>query len=281
MIIYITSFPDQQNKILNGRYSSTGRALDCGSNGYRFKSYYLPIILQKEELDLKSSFLYEGYKWEYSIDLIFDIENTILNKNNNLLCLYYGNLLTKVLSIFRKTTSFPDNLNYIYNWYNLYYINCILNKNLTDKNNKNLYEKHNLIVINFKSKQLRINILSTKNKILNLSVGRVLATLKIKEKSKKKTNKGERLLLEYLNNFFVKTIKLYGISRLSILKIVNGRIKTKLSNSLLKKLNQTFKITKIVYDYKISNNFLKLKKIRSIKKRIKKKIIKQENTINL
>ena len=281
MIIYITSFPDQQSKILNGRYSSIGRALDCGSNGYRFKSYYLPIILQKEELDLKSSFLYEGYKWEYSIDLIFDVENTILNKNNNLLCLYYGNLLTKVLSIFRKTTSFTDNLNYIYNWYNLYYINCILNKNLTDKNNKNLYEKHNLIVINFKSKQLRINILSTKNKILNLSVGRVLATLKIKEKSKKKTNKGERLLLEYLNNFFVKTIKLYGISRLSILKIVNGRIKTKLSNSLLKKLNQTFKITKIVYDYKISNNFLKLKKIRSIKKRIKKKIIKQENTINL
>ena len=30
----------------NGKYNSIGRILDCGSKGYRFKSYYLPMFFR-------------------------------------------------------------------------------------------------------------------------------------------------------------------------------------------------------------------------------------------
>lgn len=126
-----------------------------------------------------------------------------------------------------------------------------------------------------------MNILSFKNKVLNLTVGRVLATLKILDKSKKKTNKGERLLVEYLSNFLINTNKFFGNTRIAVLKIISGRSKSKVNNNILNILNQKFKITKLIYDFKVANSFFKLKKVRSIKKRIKKKIIKQENIINL
>ena len=178
-----------------GRYSSIGRALDCGSNGYRFKSCYLPLILQKEFLDKKSIFFYEGYKWEFTVDLINNIAIDNLNKNLNLLSLEYSNIFSEFLTIMRKTTIYSDKLNYLYYWYYLYYINSLFKNNLTDKLNTNLFEKYNLITLNFKSKQTRLNILSFKNKILNLTVGKVLKSLNILEKSKKKQVK----VIDYLS----------------------------------------------------------------------------------
>lgn len=275
-------FLDQLNNIyIYGRYSSTGRALDCGSNGYRFKSYYLPLILQKEFLDKKTIFFYEGYKWDFTIDLIHKIKINILNKNLNLLCLEYSYILNKLLIISRKTSNFTEKLNYFYFWYYIYYINSIYKKNLTDSLNMNLYEKYNIITINFKNKQFRLNIVSFKNKIINLTVGKVLVSLNILDKSKKKTNKGERLFIEYLSNYLNNTQNLYGSSKLAVLKIINGRSTSKLNNNILKILNFKFNISKLIYSFNISNNYSKLKKIRSIKKRLKKRIIKLENIFNL
>lgn len=41
---------DQLNnyKYVHGRYSSIGRALDCGSKGHGFDSYYLPFYDKKK-----------------------------------------------------------------------------------------------------------------------------------------------------------------------------------------------------------------------------------------
>lgn len=240
-----------------------------------------PLILNEEFLDKKSIFYYEGYKWDFTIDLIFDVDTSSINKNNNLLCLKYSDSLHNVLSIFRKTTDISENSLYNHNWYYIYYINNLFSNNLTDSYNKNLFEKYNIITINCKSKQFRFNIISFKNKIYNLTVGRVLSSLNMLEKSKKKSNKGERLFIEYLNNFLNLNKKNFGLSKLSILKIKNSRTKFKLNNSFFKILNLNFNITKIIYDYKLPNNYSKFKKVRSIKKRIKKKIIKMENIINL
>lgn len=240
-----------------------------------------PKILNEEFLDKKSSFFYEGYKWDFTIDLIFEIDTNNLNKNLNLLCLNYSKSINNILLVFRKTTEFTEKSNYIYHWYYIYYINSIFSKNLSDSLNKDYFEKYNIITINFKSKQFRLSILTYKNKVLNLTVGKVLSSLKIVDKSKKKTNKGERLFAEYFENLLNSTIKYFGKSKISVLKIINSRLKTRLNNSILKILNNKFKISKLIYDYKIANNYSKFKKIRSIKKRIKKRIIKLENIINL
>lgn len=181
----------------------------------------------------------------------------------------------------RKTTIYSDKLNYLYYWYYLYYINSLFKNNLTDKLNTNLFEKYNLITLNFKSKQTRLNILSFKNKILNLTVGKVLKSLNILEKSKKKTSKGNRLFIEYLNNYLNNSNYLFGSSKLAVLKFINTKTKSKINNNILKILNQQFNISKIIYKFNISNNYSKLKKIRSIKKRLKKRIIKLENIFNL
>jgi hypothetical protein len=137
------------------------------------------------------------------------------------------------------------------------------------------------LTVNFKNKQLRLNIITNTNKIFNLTVGRVLSTLNILDKSKKKTNKGERLFFEYLGNFFKNNYKFFGISKISILKIINIKKNSKLSEHIIRFLNLKLIISKIVYDFRIPNNFSKLKKVRSIKKRIKKRIVKNENIFNL
>ena len=204
--------------------------------------------------------------------------------DEKILFTYTGDLITKIVSYRRATilftTEYQYENNYIYYWYYIYYINSIFNNSLTDKNFNYNYEKYNILVLNFKYKQLRLTVLSFKNKVLNFTVGRVLSSLKILDKSKKKTNKGERLFLEYINNFFFKTNKFYGKNMISILKIKNFKPKSSLNNNLISNINKIFLISKVIYDFKVPNNFLKFKKLRSIKKRIKKKIIKLNNIIN-
>lgn len=195
--------------------------------------------------------------------------------------LEYSNIFNEVLIITRKVTNYSDKLNYLFNWYYIYYITSLLKKNLTDKFNNNLFEKYNIITINFKSKQTRLNIISFKNKILNLSVGKVLKSLNILEKSKKKTSKGDRLFIEYLGNYLNNSQQLFGLAKLAILKFINFKTKNKINNNILKILNKQFSISKIIYKFNIANNYFNFKKIRSIKKRLKKRIVKLENIFNL
>lgn len=193
----------------------------------------------------------------------------------------YNAILNEILSISRQSVEFAEKTNYIYFWYYTYYINSLFNTNLTDKLYTQIFEKYNIITLNLKKKQLRLTILTQKNKVLNLTVGLVLATLNILDKSKKKTNKGERLFIEYLSNFFKNVSKFTNINSPTILKIIYSRPKSKIHSNIIKLLNNNFLISKIIFDFKIANNYTKLKKIRSIKKRIKKKIIKLDSIINL
>lgn len=146
---------------------------------------------------------------------------------------------------------------------------------------KNPYEGINILVFNLKNKQMRMSITTHKNKIYNLSVGRVLKTLSITDKSKKKTNKGERLFIEFLSNFLLNKSTKFGLSKLAFIKIINIRKKTYLNETLIKLLNSKFSILKIIFDFRISNNYTKLGGVRSIKRRLKKRLVRNENLFNL
>lgn len=144
-----------------------------------------PIIEKNFNLK-KEGFIYEAYVWNYSLEIVKDIKISYIDKNSNLLGRLYSKSLNIVLSIYRDLTDKDNNLSKVWNWYYLYYISNIFSYNLINKNNKGTFEKPNLLVINLRSKQLRIAINTSRNTIFNLSVGRVLASLDLNTKSKKK-----------------------------------------------------------------------------------------------
>lgn len=107
-----------------------------------------------------------------------------------------------------------------------------------------------------------------------LSVGKVLSSLNVLKKSNKKTTKGIKLFSEYIYNFFLKYKIIFNKNNHFILKIknINKRvyIDTKILNIIFRSLN----IKSIIYYSKIPNSYCFKKKIKSIKKRLKKKLIK-------
>lgn len=149
-----------------------------------------------------------------------------------------------------------------------------------NKNNTTHYEKTNLIVISLKSRQLRITIISTSGTIYNISVGRILSSLKIFEKAKKKSNKGERLFLEYLNNFFQEKINKFGDNKTAIMKINHFKKYFPMEEQIYKICNKYITILSNSIEIRLPNNYFKYKKVRSIKRRLTKKIIKNENYLN-
>lgn len=237
-------------------------------------------MLQKNFKIEKESFYYEAYVWSYSINIIKEIKIPFIDKNSNFLTIKYNSTLNKLLTVYRIAVNNNIDCINIWNWYYIYYINNLFFKNLINKNNKSTFEKYNLIVINYKSKQIRLTINTSKNTIYNLSVGRVLSSLSIREKSKKKSSKGERLFIEYLPNFIKNKNFKFGIKKLLIIKLKNFKKSVNLNETIYKILNKNFFIVNTIYDFKIPNNFNKLKKIRSIKRRLKKRIIKDENSLN-
>lgn len=237
-------------------------------------------IVQKKFTFKKDSFYYEGYVWNHSLNLIYDVQLNYLEKNSNAIAIKYAKTLNIMISLYRLLTNKRFNFIKIWYWYYLYYIKNIYFKNLINKHNNFTFEKANIFVFNMKSKQIRLSILTSKNYTYNLTVGKILSSLNIKEKSKKKSNKGERLFSEYLENFFKnKNIK-FGIKKLSIIKLKYFKKNFKLHDSIFKILNKNLFIINTIHDFKIANNFSKFKKVRSIKKRIKKKLIKDENSLN-
>nr|YP_740740.1 Ymf61 [Tetrahymena malaccensis]ABI51649.1 Ymf61 [Tetrahymena malaccensis] len=237
-------------------------------------------MVQKKFVFKKNSFYYEGYVWNHSLNIIHEIQLNFLDKNSNAIALRYSKTLNLMISLYRYLTLKKFDFIKIWYWYYLYYLKNIYFKNLINKNNNSTYEKPNIFIFNLKSKQIRLAILTSKNYVYNLTVGKILASLNIKEKSKKKSNKGERLFSEYLENFFKNKNNRFGLKKLIIIKLKYFRKGFKLHDSIFKILNKNFFILNNIYDFKIPNNFNKFKKIRSIKKRIKKKIIKDENLLN-
>lgn len=236
-------------------------------------------MLQKNFKIKQESFYYEAYLWNFNINKLNEIETPLIEKNENAVAKQYSKTINIILSLYRKFTLNNIDLIYIWNWYHLYYVNNLYSKNLISKKNKSTFEKYNLITINIKSKQLRISLISVKNTIFNLTVGRVLSSLNINTKSKKKSNKGERLFIEYLENFLKFKIYKFGIKKLAIIKLKGYKKNLNLNETIYKLFNKNFNIVGFINDFKIPNNFFKFKKIRSIKRRLKKRIIKDENSL--
>ena len=234
-------------------------------------------IIEKNFNIKKEGFIYEAYVWNYSLEIIKDIRVSYVDKNSNLLGRLYSRTLNIILSLYRDLTGKNNELSKIWNWYYLYYISNLFFYNLINKNNKGTFEKPNLLVINLRSKQLRISINTSRGTIFNLSVGRVLASLGLNNKSKKKSNKGDRLFIEYLANFFKNNINKFGIKKLCIIKVLGFKKGYTISENIFKMINKNFFILNLIDEFKLPNNYFKFKKVRSIKRRLKKRIIKDEN----
>ncbi len=236
-------------------------------------------IIKKNVIIKKESFLYEAYVWNYTVDMLNNISLSQIEKNSGFLGVYYSNTFNKLLQVQRIVTYKDNEISNIWNWYSLYYINLLFRKNLIEKYNT-IFEKYNIISLNLKSKQIRLSIISSKNTIYNISAGRVTASLKITEKKKKKSSKGERLFVEYLTNFCKNNKHKFGLNKNAIFKIIGLKKKISIREAIFKILNRNFSVLKFIYDLKSPNNYFKFKKIRSIKRRLKKRIVKNENYIN-
>lgn len=109
-----------------------------------------------------------------------------------------------------------------------------------------------------------------------LSVGKVLSSLSNLKKANKKTVKSIKLFSEYIYNFFLKYKIIFNKKNFFILKIknINKRIyiDTKILNIIFRSLN----VKGTIYSNSIPNNYFFKKKIKSIKRRLKKKILKYE-----
>lgn len=113
--------------------------------------------------------------------------------------------------------------------------------------------------------------------VINFSTGKILASLGIKKKSQKKTHKSEKLFIEYLRNYINIYINRNFLKINTIFKIFKLNKINNINNKLLKLLFRKFKIIILLNKFKLPNKPLKVKKIRSIKKRLKKLVIKNEN----
>lgn len=204
---------------------------------------------------------------------LIDFNLKILGRNSNNLCKEYAYYYADFFLDFKDITNKKR-------WYWLYdyYLSNILIGDAINNKNTSGFEKINLIVFNLKSKQIRITINTATKTIYNLSTSRVLRSLGIREKAKKKSNKGERLFIEYLENYLRIYNFIFGSKKVAIFKINFLKKNTNILKTIFKLFNKYTKVISFIVDNKISNNYKKLKKIRSIKKRLKKKIIKDENS---
>lgn len=264
MIDYIIHYLDPLNKKINGRYSSTGRALNCDFKGYRFKSYYLPFID-----NLKNNFKLNSYI-EYKIDSFLYMK--LLNHNIKKSNFFKKNIYNIYIVIFK----YINYINYLHNivywsYKYIYYIH-IFNTVILQKDFKN-----NLIVLNYSSKQLILNINMNNGYTTIITVGKVLSSLNILKKSNKKTVKSLKLFSEYIYNFFIKFKKIFNKKKIFILKIKNTNKHLYIDIKLLNILYRILNIKHIIYSHKIPNSYFFFKKIKSIKRRLKKKLIKYEN----
>ena len=166
------------------------------------------------------------------------------------------------------------------NWYIYSYCNLIFDLKKTTFLLKNLY-----FLFNCKKNQLYLNILNKKKKTLFLlTTGLVLKFLKYQSKSAKRSLKGIMLFCHFLKkiiykkyntNFLTLIIKKWQKNTFFFFK------QLKLLFSFLKKQTNTWQTSKININFvwvpAISYTKFNYKKIKSIKRRLKKKLILKDN----
>nr|YP_004841730.1 Ymf61 [Ichthyophthirius multifiliis]AEL89272.1 Ymf61 [Ichthyophthirius multifiliis] len=137
--------------------------------------------------------------------------------------------------------------------------------------------KYNIIIINYLFKQLKLTLCYFNFKNFNFSVGKVLSSLNIVEKFKKKSKKGEDYFYEYIKLYLWKYKYLFLGIMYSILKFKQIFKRINFNNKLIKLFLKRFKLKVIInYAYK-PNSYSYFKKIKSIKRKFRKKFIKYEN----
>lgn len=232
------------------------------------------IIDSKEIRDSIDTFNIDCY--DFIESMLVGFKKYSFKKNFTLLGSYYSNTFCVLLTSSRSDTYNSHIIMGSWKLYYIYYISNLFYKNLSNyKYSK--YERYNILTINFISKQFRISILTSNSLIFNLSTGRVLAALNIKGKSKKKSDKGERLFLEYIPNFILINKYYFGKAKLTHLNILGLR-KGVFNDLLLKNLNKNLSIISSIFNLKLPNCFSKFKRVSSIKRRFRKLIIKNENS---
>jgi len=134
---------------------------------------------------------------------------------------------------------------------------------------------YNSIIINNKKNQLFISILKNHNFFKSFSTGYVLIYLDLLKKSLKKQTSSYilllKLILKMIENFFIKDIFLFNIigTKKNFFKWLN----------FLKLKTVNLKTLLYIYTPDIFQTPIKIKKIKSIKKRLKKKYLYSETMI--
>jgi len=135
--------------------------------------------------------------------------------------------------------------------------------------------KYNTIVLNNKKNQLFISILKNNKFFKSFSTGYVLIYLDLLKKSLKKQTSSYILLLKIflkmIENFFIKDLFLFNIigTKKNFFKWLN----------FLKLKTTNLKILIYIYTPNIFQTPIKIKKVKSIKKRLKKKYLYSETMI--
>ena len=211
--------------------------LDCDSSGYRFKSYYLPIINLNPNKFYSNKYL---------------VLKKTLTKNYN---------ANSVTNIFYINTVFL--FNFLFNFKNSKII--IQNKLISKLDLINF-----IYIINLQNRQPKINIIDIWNHtFFNFSIGLLLKTLNNFNKHKRRSI----LMLKHLVIFLLSNFK--KKFKKKIFFLIRG-LKQNFMKILyfFKFLFKKYDITIFFVDPLKSFKQTKLKLVRSLKRRIYKKIIK-------
>lgn len=214
-----------------------GRALVCGAKGYRFKSYYPPLL-----------------------DIIRFFRKTKFKKKK-----YKSNYI-----LYRYTSSFSINTTTIY-------------KNIMNYKQFKTHTHSIVLLENYTPAYVSVNqkiynpkaVINIKKNLNTFSVGSIIKYFKVKQaKHTRRSYKGVKVFLNFLKKIFEK--KYYNNSINTILFTITGID----YNMLFLKRDMKYFLKNNVFinvfflcNIKISFTKQKNKKIKSIKKRLKKKIL--------
>jgi len=172
-----------------------------------------------------------------------------------------------------KNTIFIYNKNKILFLYNYICLNSyVLNFSFFIKNKSIDYKS---IILNNKKNQLFISFLKSTKFFKSFSTGYILTYLELLKKSLKRQNSSYilqlKVILKMIDTFFIKDVFLFNIigTKKNFFKWLN----------FLKIKTQILKVLVYIYTPSVFNTPIKIKKIKSIKKRLKKKYLYQESMI--
>lgn len=235
--------------------------------------FELNTLLSKELILLNLTDIdYQKY------DLLFD-QSLMMDDNGNFINWYdyYKNSFNKQikklikkffnLNIYKSKLN-NKKLNLIY----LKYVNYLNFKNYFLINKKYIFLKNYfLFILNIKKKKPFVNIIIKDKVLLAVSSGFILKKLNISEKKSKKSLKTLYLMLKIIINNLNKNFFNYK----KIICQIKGSKKRLFQIILFLKKKIKFNNIIFIYTPNFYQNSIKFKKIKSIKKRLRKKFIKQ------